>query len=43
MRDADQEEYRLVEAAAWLQGFKDQLAISIAKIMLAREAAQPPQ
>jgi hypothetical protein len=43
MRDADQEEYRLVEAAAWTQGFKDQLAISIAKIVLAREAAQAPQ
>jgi hypothetical protein len=43
MRDADAEEYRLVEAAAWVQGFKDQLAISIAKVVLAREAAQTPQ
>jgi hypothetical protein len=43
MRDADEEDYRPVEAAAWLQGFKDQLAISIAKIVLAREAAQSPQ
>ena len=43
MRDADEEEYRPVEAAAWIQGFKDQLAISIAKIVLAREAAQAPQ
>ena len=40
IRDADQEDYRPVEATAWLQGFKDQLAISIAKIVLAREAAQ---
>jgi hypothetical protein len=43
MRDADKEDYRPVEAAAWMQGFKDQLAISIAKIVLAREAAQAPQ
>ena len=43
IRDADQEDYRPVEATAWLQGFKDQLAISIAKIVLAREAAQAPQ
>jgi hypothetical protein len=43
MRDADGEDYRPVEAAAWMQGFKDQLAISIAKIVLAREAAQGPQ
>jgi hypothetical protein len=42
MRDADEEDYRLVEAAAWIQGFKDQLAVSIAKILLAREAAQAP-
>ena len=40
IRDADQEDYRPVEVAAWMQGFKDQLAISIAKIVLAREAAQ---
>ena len=40
MREAGEEEYRSVEAAAWIQGFKDQLAISIAKIVLAREAAQ---
>ena len=43
MRDADQEDYRPVEAAAWIQGFKDQFAISIAKIVLVREAAQAPQ
>ena len=43
MRDADQEDYQPVEAAAWMQGFKDQLAISIAKIVLAREAAPAPQ
>ena len=43
IRDADQEDYRPVEATAWIQGFKDQLAISIAKIVLAREAAQAPQ
>ena len=43
MRDADQEDYRPVEAAGWMQGFKDQLAISIAKIVLAREAAPAPQ
>jgi hypothetical protein len=40
MRAAGEEDYRPVEAAAWIQGFKDQLAISIAKIVLAREAAQ---
>jgi hypothetical protein len=40
LRAADEEDYRPVEAAAWIQGFKDQLAISIAKIVLAREAAQ---
>ena len=39
-RDAGEEDYRPVEASAWMQGFKDQLAISIAKIVLAREAAQ---
>jgi hypothetical protein len=43
LRAADEEDYRPVEAATWLQGFKDQLAISIAKIVLAREAAQAPQ
>jgi hypothetical protein len=43
LREAGEEEYRPVEAAAWIQGFKDQLAISIAKIVLAREAAQAPQ
>jgi hypothetical protein len=43
MRDAGEEDYRPVEAAAWMQGFKDQLAISIAKIVLAREATQAPQ
>jgi hypothetical protein len=43
IRDTDEEDYRPVEAAAWMQGFKDQLAISIAKIVLAREAAQAPQ
>ena len=42
-RDAGEEDYRPVEASAWMQGFKDQLAISIAKIVLAREAAQAPQ
>ena len=42
MRDAGEEDYRPVEAAAWMQGFKDQLAISIAKIVLAREAAPAP-
>ena len=40
LRDAGEEDYRPVEPAAWTQGFKDQLAISIAKIVLAREAAQ---
>jgi hypothetical protein len=43
MRDADEEDYRPVEATAWIQGFKDQPAISIAKIVLAREATQAPQ
>jgi hypothetical protein len=42
IRDAGEEDYRPVEAAAWLQGFKDQLAISVAKIVLAREAAPAP-
>ena len=42
LRDAGEEDYRPVEAAAWMQGFKDQLAISIAKIVLAREAAPAP-
>ena len=40
LRDAGEEDYRPVEPAAWTQGFKDQLAISIAKVVLAREAAQ---
>ena len=43
MRDADQEDYRPVEAAVWIQGLKDQLAISIVKIILARGAAQGPK
>jgi hypothetical protein len=41
-RAAGEEEYEQVEPAAWLQGFKDQLAVRIAKVLLAREAAQAP-
>jgi hypothetical protein len=39
-RGAGEDEYQHVEAAAWLQAFNDQLAVRIAKIILAREAAQ---
>ena len=43
VRGAGEDDYQHVEASAWLQAFKDRLAISIAKIVLAREAAQAPQ
>jgi hypothetical protein len=36
---ADQHDYQQVNAATWTQRFKEQLAISIAKIVFAREAA----
>ena len=40
LRAAGEDDYQQVEAAAWLQAFKDQLAVRIAKVILAREAAQ---
>ena len=40
---ADQHDYQQVNAATWTQRFKEQLAISIAKIVFAREAAQVPK
>ena len=40
---ADQHDYQQVNAATWTQCFKEQLAISIAKIVFAREAAQVPK
>jgi hypothetical protein len=40
---ADQHEYQQVDAATWTQHFKVQLAVSIAKIVFAREAAQVPK
>jgi hypothetical protein len=40
VRGVGEDEYQHVEAAAWLQAFKDHLAVRIAKIILAREAAQ---
>jgi hypothetical protein len=40
LKGAGQDAYQSVGAAAWLQGFKDHLAVRIAKIILAREAAQ---
>jgi hypothetical protein len=39
-RGAGEDEYQHLEAAAWLQAFKDQLAVRIAKVILAREAAE---
>jgi hypothetical protein len=32
-----------VDAATWTQRFKEQLAVSIAKIVFARESAQVPK
>ena len=43
VRGAGEGDYQQVEAAAWLQAFKDQLAVRIAKVILAREAAQGSQ
>jgi len=40
---ADQHEYQQVDAATWTQHFKEHLAVSIAKIVFAREAAQVPK
>ena len=40
---ADQHDYQQVNAATWTQRFEEQLAISIAKIVFAREAAQVPK
>jgi hypothetical protein len=42
-KDAGEDEYQTVEATAWLQSFKDHLAVRIAKVILAREAAQALQ
>ena len=43
LKGAGQEAYQQVEGVAWIQAFKDQLAVRIAKVILAREAAQAPQ
>jgi hypothetical protein len=40
VRGAGEDDYQHVEAAAWLQAFKDHLAVRVAKAILAREAAQ---
>jgi hypothetical protein len=40
VRGVGEDDYRHVEAAAWLQAFKDHLAVRIAKVILAREAAE---
>ena len=40
---ADEHDYQHVDAATWIQRFKEQLAVSIAKIVFAREAAQAPK
>jgi hypothetical protein len=40
---ADEHDYQYVDAATWIQRFKEQLAVSIAKIVFAREAAQAPK
>ena len=40
VKGAGEDDYEQVEAGAWLQAFKDQLAVRIAKVILAREAAQ---
>ena len=40
---ADQHDYQQVNAATWTQRFEEQLAISIAKIVFAREAAHVPK
>jgi len=40
---ATQPEYQQVDAATWTQHFKEHLAVSIAKIVFAREAAQVPK
>jgi hypothetical protein len=40
VRGAGEDDYQHVDAAAWLQAFKNHLAVRIAKVILAREAAQ---
>jgi hypothetical protein len=40
---ANEQDYQHVDAATWIQRFKEQLAVSIAKIIFAREAAQAPK
>src|ERR1700720_3946410 len=40
---ADQHDYEQVTAAPWTQRFKEQLAVSIAKIVFAREAGEVPK
>jgi hypothetical protein len=41
-RAAGDDEYHKSDASRWTQAFKDQLAVSVAKVILAREAAQGP-
>lgn len=43
VRGAGEEEYQHLETAPWLQAFKGQLAVRIAKVILAREAAKAPK
>jgi hypothetical protein len=40
---ANEHDYQQVDAATWIQRFKEQLAVSIARIVFAREAAQAPK
>lgn len=40
VRGAGEEDDQQVEAAAWLQAFKDQLAVRTAEVILAREVTQ---
>jgi sarcosine oxidase delta subunit len=40
VRGAGEDDYQHLEGGAWLQAFKDQLAVRIAKVVLAREAAE---
>ena len=40
VRAAGEDDFQHLEAGAWLQAFKDQLAVRIAKVILTREATQ---
>jgi len=40
---AAEHDYQPVDAATWIQRFKEQLALSIAQIVFAREAAEAPK